>query len=302
MKKIYLFAAAFAMTFAASAQIIDDNFEFYTLGDMGDQNPTVWNNWSGDPTGASQENIIVTDAQASSGDQSGTIQDNGVQDAVLLLGDHSSGVRTLQFMMYVPSGRTGYYNFQESVPVGANWALHVHFNEDGSSGGVGTFAQDNTADPVAGESFTYPEDTWFLVSHVIDMDTNTVSFSIDGTEFYNGDFFAETGNVAGVDFFSISSNNEYYVDDVLYVEGSLGNDDFSATNFSVYPNPVQNELTINSTEVVDNVQVYDVLGKLVLNITPNAVSPKVNMGGLTSGAYFVKVSINGASKTVKVIK
>ena len=69
---------------------------------------------------------------------------------------------------------------------------------------VGTFAQDNTADPVAGESFTYPEDTWFLVSHVIDMDTNTVSFSIDGTEFYNGDFFAETGNVAGVDFFSIS--------------------------------------------------------------------------------------------------
>jgi len=303
MKKIYLLSfALLAFVFSSNAQIIEDDFEFYTLGDMADQNPSVWNNWSNDPLGAPAENIIVSDDFANSGTKSGLIADGGVQDAMLLLGDHTSGIRTLNFMFYVPSGRTGYYNFQESVPAGANWALHVHFNETGATNGVGGFASDNSATPVAGVTFTYPEDTWFLMSHEIDMDNNTVIVRVDGTEAYNGDFFAETGQVSGVDMFSISGNNTYYVDDVLYVDGTLGTDDFSSDVFSVYPNPVKNVLNISSKNAVNSITVYDILGKVVLKANPDAISPSIDMSGLSSGAYLVNVTIGNSSKTVKVIK
>jgi len=305
MKKIYLLAlAAFALSFTVNAQLLEDNFEFYDLGDMSDQNPTVWNNWSNDPVGAPTENIIVTDAQASSGDQSGFIDVGaGPQDAMLLLGTQSSGIRTLNFNFFVPTGKTGYYNFQESIPAGANWALHIHFNEANAAPGTGTFAMNNTADPVAGESFIYPQNTWFTMSHEINMDDNTVIVRMDGKIAYSGDFFAETGEVAGVDFFAIDANNEYYVDDILYVDGQIAaNDDFAADKFSVYPNPVQDILNIRSTTSVDTIAIYDVLGKLVLETAPDAISPSVNMSGLTTGVYLVKITIDGASKTVKVIK
>ncbi len=73
MKKIYTLAlSAFLVSVAANAQFNDD-MESYTLGNMLDQNPAVWSNWSGDPLGAPDENIEVVDFYAQSGFQSGSI-------------------------------------------------------------------------------------------------------------------------------------------------------------------------------------------------------------------------------------
>ena len=94
-----------------------------------------------------------------------------------------------------------------------------------------------------------------------------------------------------------------FVDDVDYRQGNvLSNDEFSATNFSVYPNPVKDVLNIESATAVDSIEVYDVLGKRVLTASPDRISPSIDMSALTSGAYMVKVTIGNASKTVKVIK
>ena len=88
----------------------------------------------------------------------------------------------------------------------------------------------------------------------------------------------------------------------IFAEGSLGAEDFNADVFSVYPNPVVNTLNINSADAVQNVTVYDVLGKVVMNLNPGVVSPSLDMSALSSGAYIVNVTINGTSKSVKVIK
>ncbi len=50
--------------------------------------------------------------------------------------------------------------------------------------------------------------------------------------------------LGGLDLYSIDANNELYIDDVIFAEGSLGADDFNAAVFSVYPNPVVNTLNI----------------------------------------------------------
>jgi hypothetical protein len=106
----------------------------------------------------------------------------------------------------------------------------------------------------------------------------------------------------GADLFADNATNNYYIDAVRFAEGVLGADDFSGDVFSVFPNPVVNTLNIKSAIAVDNVTIYDVLGKQVLSVNPDAISPSVDMSALSSGAYLVNVTIGNASKTIKVLK
>jgi hypothetical protein len=93
-----------------------------------------------------------------------------------------------------------------------------------------------------------------------------------------------------------------YVDDAYYVQGALGTNDFEEASVTVYPNPVKDILNISTTTLVDSVVVYDVLGKVVLQAQPDAVSPSIDMSALSSGAYMVQVTTERGAKTVKVVK
>ena len=48
--------------------------------------------------------------------------------------------------------------------------------------------------------------------------------------------------------------------------------------------------------------VYNMVGQEVFRNVPNAMTEVVDMSSLQAGAYFVKVTIGNATKTVKVIK
>ena len=98
------------------------------------------------------------------------------------------------------------------------------------------------------------------------------------------------------------NGTNFWLDEVQIAQGLLGADDFSGDVFSVFPNPVVNTLNIKSAIAVDNVTIYDVLGKQVLSVNPDAISPSVDMSALSSGAYLVNVTIGNASKTIKILK
>lgn len=72
--------------------------------------------------------------------------------------------------------------------------------------------------------------------------------------------------------------------------------------FSYYPNPVNNNLTLSAQKEINNVSVYNMVGQEVYRSTPNTMTNVVDMSGLQAGAYFVKVTVGNAIKTVKVIK
>lgn len=303
MKKIYTLAALVAFAFSANAQIIDDNIDFYSLGDVSPQN-TYWEVWPGGTDGQ------VTDAQSTTaGGNSVLIRDNGTDDLLLLLGDQSSGVYALSFNLYIPAGATGFYNYQQvEADPGNQYNGQLFFGEVASAPGGG--AANTVTFDFNEATADYPSDTWFNVTQTIDLDASptTITLEVDGVTVLDAEpYIATAGTEAtqlgSIDFFSIDPNNEMYIDDIFYQEGAiLGTNDFAASNFSVYPNPVQDRLNIQSTNTVDAVVVYDVLGKVVLTATPGAVSPSIDMSTLTSGAYLVNITINGSSKTVKVVK
>jgi hypothetical protein len=59
---------------------------------------------------------------------------------------------------------------------------------------------------------------------------------------------------------------------------------------------------LSARQTITSINVYNVLGQEVQTITPNSLSSKVDMSALNSGAYFVKVNINGATHTIRIMK
>ncbi len=320
MKRFYiLFLAAFFAAMAVNAQIIDENFDGYALGDMADQNPDVWGVWSGNLSNTS-ESIGVSDAFAASGTQSGFIGAGpGPQDAILVLGNlpDSAGMYELSFSMYIPAGKTGYFNIQgeTSSSNGAGNSGNGVFNSpnlvfnntdsaNGEPGLGGAYLNVGDADPAY--SWTYPEDTWFPV-HILfesygDVDSSGWTMSINDVAI-DKQPYDDDGIIGGIDFFGINANNEYYVDDIVFSEIIMINTENPVLqSLKVYPNPVADRLTIESTEQVDEITIYNLLGSPVLNTTPNVLSPVLDMSTFTPGLYMVEVRIGNDTRTIKVMK
>lgn len=306
MKKHYFLVALFAFALTAvNAQFVDD-MESYTVGSpiSGDW----WTDWGcgGGPGCA----IMSSDAQANDGSKSGLVPADGTTDAVLDLGNKIFGTWYLTFYMYVPSNQEGYFNLQGTVPIGAGeWIMgNFFFNEALGSPGEGSI--DNS--PLGAVTFSFPHDEWFAVELNVDISLGislaTCELNIAGNNVLpaGSPFTDSVGTVptslGGIDFFSISGDNLYYVDSLVYTDNVAGTQDFASKGFSVYPNPVSNILNLKANESISNVAIYNVLGQQVYGAKVNALTSQVDMSQMASGAYFVKVNINGTEGTVKVIK
>ena len=308
MKKIYILAiAAFTFTLNMNAQVEQEiDMEDYAVGDnISAQDDINWQNWSGDNTN-DDEAADVTNSFSLSGSNSMSLTEINIDQLLLIDSAPTSGVYSVQWSMYIPDGKEGYFNMQAVVTSPQEQSLqggNVYFNQENSSPGEGTV--DGGADVV---TFEFPHDAWFTLTAVYDIDNTTWDMYINGSQVvtakpfeFNGDTFASLG---AIDFFAPSGLTEYYVDDVVVFNGDLilAAEDFNAAVFSVYPNPVVNTLNIQTADAVQNVTVYDVLGKVVMNVNPGVVSPSLDMSSLNAGVYLVNVTINGTSKSVKVIK
>jgi hypothetical protein len=71
----------------------------------------------------------------------------------------------------------------------------------------------------------------------------------------------------------------------------------------VYPNPVNNELTIESQEDMNQIEVYNITGQLLQTVNPTSSVVKINFSAYMQGVYLVKVyAINGDVTTSRVVK
>ena len=82
----------------------------------------------------------------------------------------------------------------------------------------------------------------------------------------------------------------------------LGTEEFVLNQIKLYPNPVTDMLTITTTDMMTNVIVSDMLGRILSTRALNETETKVDMSNYPTGTYLVQVSIDNAMKTFKVIK
>lgn len=92
------------------------------------------------------------------------------------------------------------------------------------------------------------------------------------------------------------------IDDVS-IEESLATVNTSQVNFTYYPNPVKDVISIdNHQKNIEAVNFYTLLGKKVMSKTIGQSKVSLDINSLPSGVYFMEVQTKHATHTVKIVK
>jgi hypothetical protein len=70
----------------------------------------------------------------------------------------------------------------------------------------------------------------------------------------------------------------------------------------IYPNPVGDELYIQSEKPIEKIEILDIAGRVIIDNVPLTSNNLINVSGLPEGAYFVRVFVDNQSITKKIIK
>ena len=76
----------------------------------------------------------------------------------------------------------------------------------------------------------------------------------------------------------------------------------SLSKVSIYPNPATNSVYINSSEVIDIITLYTILGQEVYSKKGASNGLEINLSNHPSGTYIVKLQTQGSIQSMKLIK
>jgi len=96
--------------------------------------------------------------------------------------------------------------------------------------------------------------------------------------------------------------NSGAVTDIVIDGTNLGVSDNAISGFSYYPNPAQGVLNLKSVDNIEQVSLYNLLGQRVMDSQVGAAEASLDVSGLSTGTYLMKVTVNGQVGTYKVLK
>ena len=93
-----------------------------------------------------------------------------------------------------------------------------------------------------------------------------------------------------------------YIDNVYFTSAALGINQFETGKIKMYPNPASTNLTIENTNTIDSISVYNTLGQEVMSKSVKSSVEILSISELKSGVYIVKVLSAGVTTTQRFIK
>ena len=214
MKKLRIIIYLVVLPSFSVAQFLDD-FENYIPGQqLACQNPIDWTTWSNQPCDPTEDPFISSN-YAFSGVNSVAI--TYYNDLIKPLGNLTSGRNYINFHVYIPASKTGYFSLLSRFNPGPNeWGMECYFD----TGSLGRLML------VPGEPiiFNYAHNNWHYVQIVVDFNIDEAQFWIDGTLIYTWQW-TQNGTVANQlaahNYYGPSSNNEIYIDDYMLFDNCL---------------------------------------------------------------------------------
>jgi|TARA_B110000483_G_C18123717_1_gene514762 hypothetical protein len=133
------------------------------------------------------------------------------------------------------------------------------------------------------------------------------SFNSSGTNIVSSS--GSVSNSIGQLFYNTIVSNDGQVSagvQQTYTVTNVGLNTNTLNNISVYPNPVSNNLTLTTSNSIDNIgySLYDFQGKLIIDGIILSEETTVSTSNLSVGTYFINVynNQNQKSQTFKIIK
>jgi len=220
MRRFYHFiiATATAMLMSISVnsqQVVNENFEAYDAGSyMSTVAAPQWEMWGTGVLGG-----LVSEEQAHGGTKSmkSYVSGSTETDVILNMNDLTTGRYRVEFYMYVPTGKLGYYNIlQDFNGQNSKWGIQLFFEN-------GTIKIDANGNQY---NYTYTPNTWTKIQHFVDLDNDWIDFylndevvlSYQWSKGTNGD--GTTCKLDAIDFYAPSEDEDqaeglYYIDDLI---------------------------------------------------------------------------------------
>lgn len=226
-------------------------------------------------------------------------------------------------------------DFFESAPTSITDSPNGNYNNNENSSIVMNTSIDLTDALSASVSFYTRweiEDTWDYVQFEISTDNGATwipqcgNFTTEGTNIqplgeplYDGtqsDFVLEEISLSDyigeevIARFQLVTDNQaqrdgFYFDDLEFVvvnEEILSVGESILEEFTVFPNPVKDILTIQAPQSEYTSTIYNIQGQRVSETTVHTGNAQLDYSTYANGVYFVKIASNNALKTIKVIK
>ena len=101
-----------------------------------------------------------------------------------------------------------------------------------------------------------------------------------------------------------STSSTFIFDDIMQLSSeSLGINNEERNELNVFPNPAKSQWTIHSENSdIILIEVFDLQGKQVKTLNPNAPISEINNSNLAKGVYLSKVSNKLGTSTVRLVK
>lgn len=144
--------------------------------------------------------------------------------------------------------------------------------------------------------------------------SNLQEIACDGD---NGEVVLANGNsfLSVISGLAVNASETYYVRVAGHTQETYGtfcikvstDEILSAGGFAIdklkaYPNPVKDILLVSDTENISSITVFDILGQQLIVQPVNTSESRVDMSGLTTGVYIVKIISDGVIKTIRISK
>lgn len=137
---------------------------------------------------------------------------------------------------------------------------------------------------------------WCTYPDVFDLNINQIEVYQD--ELYISGLFTEINGTPfqGVAKFNPNSTPTNCVSVVNVFENNN-------TNFVIYPNPASENLTISSTELINQIEIIDLFGRSILVLSEiNAFETTLDLIKYSNGNYIVKVSTDSSTEFHSLVK
>ena len=116
--------------------------------------------------------------------------------------------------------------------------------------------------------------------------------------------FTGTEDLTDIHQLKFDGNGLVFVDNIYFHKGApLSTNDFALSELKVYPNPSQDVWNIKTNNIVINaIQVYDILGNLVISKNPSSTQTEIDASRLSTGVYIAKVATEQGNSTFRLIR
>tara|TARA_B100000508_G_scaffold139413_1_gene137719 strand:- start:617 stop:1471 length:855 start_codon:yes stop_codon:yes gene_type:complete len=283
MKKITLLAALL-VAFGMNAQIFSDDFETDVI------DATTFNNWTSlDEDGDGEFWEVADMATYAATDAPAHPMQSNAADSDSWEGTPFSPDNFL--ITTTPIDLTNYSGTSVTFTVGT-YQTNGSFIADKYSVYMST--SNTPADIIAETPLTTRTVGDDCPSDQADGSASAATLTIDAS--------AYDGQVVYLTFrhYDTTDENSVLIDDVV-VDGTLAVGDESFSNF-FYVMDSNNQLKISANNPFEGIEVYNMLGQLSVAKTLSSNVEVVDLSALTSGVYIAKVSVEGQSRSIKIVK